>query len=178
MPVTFEQARMKNEWVVYEKRYFFRKIIFKKIFWPQNLFLKIKIFGQGHPAHAYKTWAGSDEKWMISSRKCSGHTPTTTHGIHWVWLMLSPLRYLYRSAKKLIWISKTNFYFTRRLEKPTDNLIGGLRRLSLNAKENYRFSDSLIFLSQPHKLSSAKKWRYLTRDFWGVQGGQKWWKFE
>ena len=49
--------------------HFFRKIIFKKIFGPQNPFLKIYIFGQGHSAHACKIWAGSDEKWMSSSQK-------------------------------------------------------------------------------------------------------------
>ena len=136
----------------------FRKIIFKKIFGPQNPFLKIYVFGQGHSAHACKIWAGSDEKWMSSSQKTiifsekyflkiffdpkTGfwkftivgkvilHMPIkfeqarmknewgvrknvkwtsdkrqTTHkrhtnDRHWVWLILSPLRYLYRSAKK------------------------------------------------------------------------------
>jgi len=69
MPVKFKQVPMKNEWVVGKKRSFFQKNNFKKIFGPQNPFLRICIFGQGHSAHACNIWAGSDEKWMSSLQK-------------------------------------------------------------------------------------------------------------
>ena len=65
---------MKNERAVPKNGHFFRKIIFKKIFGPQNPFLKIYALGQGNSTHAYKIWAGLDEKWMSSSPKCKVET--------------------------------------------------------------------------------------------------------
>ena len=52
-----------------QKTVIFHKKNFKKIFGPQNPFLKIYLFGQGHSTHACKIWAGSVEKWMSSSQK-------------------------------------------------------------------------------------------------------------
>ena len=77
------------------------------------------------------------------------------------WIGLNTVIGNYKKSKSLV---KGNDF-------PTDSTtICCLRRLILYTKENYSFSEFLIFLPQPHKLSSTKKWRYLTRVFFEIQG--------
>ena len=67
MSVNFEQARMKNEWVVCKKQPFFR--IFFEIFGPQNPILTFYHFWWDHSAHACKIWTVLVKKWTGSLQK-------------------------------------------------------------------------------------------------------------
>ena len=65
MPVKFEQAQMKKEWVICKKRPILQKT-FEDNFLPQNPFLKFYHFLWDQSAHSCKIWTGLVKKLMRS----------------------------------------------------------------------------------------------------------------